>query len=149
VIGATGEGAEEGEVWFSPGKRPGYLLRGGEERAFDDCRAHIGNVYFIPDGDTSGFGAFCPGCGAPLADDVVVEAVVDFNEADAEDDRRKCPKCGVPIDVSKLKCKAETALAPAFLCFVKAASAMPNPELMKALEEATGCPWKSLTERIE
>ncbi|KAF0245921.1 MAG: hypothetical protein FD180_1183 [Planctomycetota bacterium] len=149
VISATGEGAEEGEVWFSAGKRSGYVTKTEQEPAFEDCRAHMGNPYFIPDGDTSEYGGKCPACGAALEDVLVVEAIVDFNESDEEDDRQKCPKCKAVVDVSKLKCSIETALAPAFVCFVGAKGGAPNAELMKALEEATGGAWKWLTEKVE
>ena len=149
VIAATGEGAEEGEIWFSPGKRSSHVAKAAPEPAFEDCRAHIGNAYFIPDGDTSEYGGKCPGCGVALEDVLVVEAIVDFNESDGEDDRQKCPKCKATVDVEKLKCTIETALAPAFVCFVGAKGGDANPELLKALEEATGGAWKWLTEKVE
>lgn len=149
VIGSTGEGTEDGELWFSPGKRAEHMLKIGGKEAFEDCRAHNGNEYLIPDGDTGGFGAKCPGCGKELEDALVAEAITDFNEADSEDDRTECPKCKTVIDVPKLSFKLETALAPSFLCFVNVPSAVPNPDLMKALEEATGTPWKSLTEKVD
>lgn len=149
VINPTGEGAEEGEIWFSPGKRSLQVTKGAPEPAFEDCRAHFGNPYFIPDGDTSEYGGKCPSCGTALEDVMVVEAIVDFNESDEEDDRQKCPKCKAVIDVSKMPCAIPTALATAFVCFVGVKGGDTNPDLVKALEEATGCPWKWLTEKVE
>lgn len=149
IIAPTGEGAEEGEVWFAPGKRAEHLLKITPPLAFEDCRAHSGNPYLIPDGDTGGYGAKCPACTTPLDDALVAEAIVDFNEADEEDDRKKCPKCKGTLEAPKLAFGIPVALAPSFVCFVAVASAVPHPDLVKALEEATGCPWKSLTEKVE
>ena len=149
VIASTGEGEEEGEIWFAPGKRSSYLLKAGTDPAFEDCRIHNGNPYFIPDGDTGEFGCSCPACHTPLDDVLTAEAIVDFNEADDEDDRQKCPKCKAILEVEKLTCRIPTALVPSFLCFIAVASPDPNPELVKALEEASGCPWKWLTEKVE
>lgn len=149
VINATGEGAEEGELWFSPGKRSAHVAKAAPEPAFEDCRVHLGNAYFIPDGDTSEYGAKCPSCAAELEDVLVVEAIVDFNESDDVDDRQKCPKCGKVVNVEKMQCAITTALAPAFLCFVGVKGGDANPELIKALEEATGCGWNWLTEKVE
>lgn len=149
VISASGEGAEAGEIWFAPGKRSGYVVKTTLEPAFEDCRAHFGNPYYIPDGDTSEYGAICPACGAPLDDAVAIEAIVDFNEADDEDDRQKCGKCKAIVDVAAMKCRIDTALAPAFVCFIGVKGSVPNPELMKSLEEATSCSWKWLTEKVE
>ncbi|NUN49146.1 MAG: hypothetical protein HUU15_10000 [Candidatus Brocadiae bacterium] len=149
VVQATGEGETEGEVWFLPGKRSSHALREAPEEAFEDCRVHSGNRYFIPDGDTSDLGASCPSCGKELEDAVAVEAIVDFNEADGVDDRQACPHCENVIDVEKLRCRTKMAFAPAFISLVGAKSPRPNPDLLKALAEATGCEWDWLTEKVD